>query len=185
MKRLGQPVSDSQTFARLLKARFSVGVIGMTHGEDEIVVGHDRLHAIGQSLNDFFEEGCRVGAGALGANAGYRFAAKIVHGRVSIFPRTVSPAIEILQIQVQQFAGTAFFIAVGDARLRRRKRLRPRIDSTRCTLLCPMCSIAAMRAGPQPRPRSCKISSSIAVARRLGERSGRRERGCSPARPCS
>src|ERR1700746_3731764 len=111
MARLGQPMRNPKTFAGLLKAGLPFGIIGVAHRKDQVVVGHDRLNAVRQSPYHFFQEGNRIGARALGADARHCFAAEVVHRCISVFSRAVYPPIEIFQIQVQQLPRTTLLIA--------------------------------------------------------------------------
>jgi hypothetical protein len=59
---------DPQDAAGLLEARLPLGVKGMAHGKDQIVVCHHGFDPIRQGRDHFFQEGDGVAAGAVWAD---------------------------------------------------------------------------------------------------------------------
>ncbi len=67
----------------------------------------------------------------------------------------------------------------------RGNRLRPVRCSSRCTVPCPTPTSSAIRCTPQPKSRATSMASCTSAGCCVGDRCGRRLRGCNPARSAS
>jgi hypothetical protein len=91
-------VSDAQTPAGLLKSSLSAGMKRVVHGENQIVIGHHGFDPAGQLGYQSLQESHRIATGAIGTSLGDRFPRIIIHRCKSILPPSVSPTIEIFQV---------------------------------------------------------------------------------------
>src|SRR6266702_2845157 len=104
------PVFDAQAPAGLLEAGLPLRMKRITHGEDEVVVGHHRFDPIRQFGYEPLQKRRCIVAAAIRTNLRDRFAGKVVHTSKSILPLGVFPTVEVLQIQVHQLTRSALFV---------------------------------------------------------------------------